>query len=112
MNELHQRSATELVALYERHEVSPLEVVRAVLSRIEACEPTLAATWALDAEAALAQARASEQRWQRRDARALEGVPVTIKENLATRGLAVPWGTAATVLTPAASDAPPAARLR
>jgi Asp-tRNAAsn/Glu-tRNAGln amidotransferase A subunit and related amidases len=35
-----------------------------------------------------------------------------IKENIATQGVAVPLGTAATELTPAAADAPPAARLR
>ncbi len=37
---------------------------------------------------------------------------VTIKENIATAGTPVPLGTAATVLQPAAADAPPAARLR
>jgi Asp-tRNA(Asn)/Glu-tRNA(Gln) amidotransferase A subunit family amidase len=44
--------------------------------------------------------------------RALEGVPVTIKDNIATRGVPTPLGTAATELVPAAEDAPPAARLR
>ncbi len=39
-------------------------------------------------------------------------MPVTIKENIATRGVPVPLGTAATVLVPAPEDAPPAARLR
>ena len=39
-------------------------------------------------------------------------MPVTIKENIATRGVPVPLGTAATELVPAAQDAPPAARLR
>jgi len=39
-------------------------------------------------------------------------VPTTIKENIATQGVPVPVGTAATVLTPAERDAPPAARLR
>jgi Asp-tRNA(Asn)/Glu-tRNA(Gln) amidotransferase A subunit family amidase len=42
----------------------------------------------------------------------LDGVPVTIKENIATQGTPTPLGTAATVLTPATADAPPAARLR
>jgi len=42
----------------------------------------------------------------------LDGVPGTIKENIATRGVPMPLGTAATVLAPAADDAPPAARLR
>ncbi len=43
---------------------------------------------------------------------ALDGVPCLIKENIATRGVPVPLGTAATELVPAAQDAPPAARLR
>jgi aspartyl-tRNA(Asn)/glutamyl-tRNA(Gln) amidotransferase subunit A len=110
--QLHALSATELLALYRRKAVSPVEVTRAVLDRIERCEPTLHATWALDAEAALAMARASEARWQRNEPLALDGVPVTIKENIATRGIAVPLGTAATELVPAPEDAPPAARLR
>ena len=104
--------ATELLALYRRRELSPVEVTRAVLARIERCEPRLHATYALDADAALAMAAESEARWSRGEARALEGVPVTLKENIATRGVPVPVGTAATPLVPAAEDAPPAARLR
>jgi aspartyl-tRNA(Asn)/glutamyl-tRNA(Gln) amidotransferase subunit A len=109
---LHDRSATELLALYAAREASPVEVLRELLAHTERCEPLLAATWAFDADAALQAARESEARWLQGRARALEGVPVTVKENIATRGTPVPLGTAATVLTPAAADAPPAARLR
>jgi Asp-tRNA(Asn)/Glu-tRNA(Gln) amidotransferase A subunit family amidase len=112
MATLHDRSAAALLALYAEREASPVEVMRALLTHIERCEPQIAATWALDADAALQAARDSEVRWQRGEARALEGVPVTLKENIATQGTPVPLGTAATVLTPAAADAPPAARLR
>ena len=112
MAALHDCSATELLALYAAREVSPVEVMRELLAHIERCEPQIAATWALDADAALQASRASEVRWQRGEARALDGVPVTIKENIATQGTPMPLGTAATVLTPAAADAPPAARLR
>jgi aspartyl-tRNA(Asn)/glutamyl-tRNA(Gln) amidotransferase subunit A len=42
----------------------------------------------------------------------IDGVPLTIKENIATQGDPVPLGTAATELVPAAADAPPAARVR
>ena len=112
MTALADLSATDLLARYHRREISPVEVTRAVLARIERCEPVLHATWGLDAEAALAAARASEARWQRNEPLALDGVPVTIKENIATRGVAVPLGTAATELVPAVEDAPPAARLR
>jgi aspartyl-tRNA(Asn)/glutamyl-tRNA(Gln) amidotransferase subunit A len=109
MNDL---SAVELLALYAKREASPVEVLRSVLQRIERCEPKVAALWMLDADAALEAARQSESRWLRGEALALDGVPVTIKENIATRGVPVPLGSAATDLVPAAADAPPAARLR
>jgi Asp-tRNA(Asn)/Glu-tRNA(Gln) amidotransferase A subunit family amidase len=109
---LHDRSATELLALYATREASPVEVVRELLAHIERTEPHVGATWALDAEAALRAAQESQARWQRGQARALDGVPATLKENIATQGTPTPLGTAATVLTPAAADAPPAARLR
>lgn len=109
---LHALSASELLDAYGRSEVSPVEVLREVLTYIERCEPQLHATWALDADTALVAARDSEARWRRGEALPLDGVPVTIKENIATRGTPVPLGTAATELVPAATDAPPAARLR
>lgn len=109
---LHSLSAVELLAAYRAGTLSPVEVARDVLAQIERCEPTLHALWALDAEAVLAQARASEARWRRGAALALDGVPVTIKENIATKGTPLPLGTAATELVPAPEDAPPAARLR
>ncbi len=113
MASLHELSAAELGRAYAGRTLSPLEVAQAVLAHIARCEPQLHATWALDAEAALDQARASALRWQRGDARGpLDGVPVTIKENIATRGCATPMGTAATELVAAPEDAPPAARLR
>lgn len=110
---LHTLSALALLAAYESRALSPVEVTRAVLGQIDRCEPKLHATYALDHEAALAAAKASEARWLKAKPQgALDGVPVTIKENIATRGTPVPLGTAATLLTPAERDAPPAARLR
>ena len=112
MTELHTLSATELLHRYQRGELSPLEVVRATLAHIERCEPHLHACYALDADAALVMAAASTARWQRGEALPLDGVPVMVKENIATKGVPMPLGTAATDLIPAAADAPPAARLR
>ena len=110
---LHALSAVALARAFRSRELSPVEVTNAVLAHIERWEPHLQATWALDADAALAMARASEARWMKGEARgALDGVPVTIKENIATRGVPVPLGCAATALVPAPADAPPAARLR
>jgi len=110
---LHDLSATELLTAYRAQSLSPVDVTRAVLARIAAWEPHLCATYALDPDAALAQARAAEARWQRGEPQgALDGVPLMIKENIATRGVPVPLGTAAVDLVPAERDAPPAARVR
>lgn len=113
MTTLHDLSAHHLSESFRRRTVSPVEVTLAVMAHIERWEPRLCALWASDPEAALAMARASEARWQRGEPlSALDGVPVTIKENIATRGVPMPLGTAATELVPAPEDAPPAARLR
>jgi len=105
-------SASELLDAYARRDLSPVEVMKAVLARVEASEPNLQALYALDPDQALKDARASEARWMRGDALPLDGVPATVKENIATRGTPVPLGTAARPLDPAPEDAPPAARLR
>ena len=106
-------SSAQLRAAYAARSLSPVEVLRALHAHIDRWEPHLHALYARDDAAALAQARSSEARWAKgQPLSALDGVPVTIKENIATRGTPVPLGSAATELIPAAADAPPAARLR
>ena len=106
-------SARELVDAYRDRTLSPVEVTQAVLAQIERWEPHLQATYLLRPEAALEQARASETRWRNGSPLGpLDGVPTTIKENIATRGDPLPAGTAAVELRPAGADAPPAARLK
>ena len=113
MTPLHDLPAIELLAAYRSKALSPVEVTRSVLAHMHRWEPHLHATWALEGDEALTQAEASQARWLKgAPLGALDGVPVTIKENIATRGVPVPVGTAATELVPAAADAPPAARLR
>lgn len=111
--DLHALPAVELNRAYAAGTLSPLEVARAVVAQVERWEPHLHASWDFDAAEALAMARASEARWRAGSALGpLDGVPVTLKENIATRGRAMPLGTAASLHVPAAADAPPAARLR
>ena len=110
---LHDLPATQLLAYYRAKTLSPVEVSRAVLARIAACEPQLHATYALEAEGAMRAAEASQARWrQGAPDGPLDGVPVMVKDNIATRGTPSPLGSAATLLVPAPADAPPAARLR
>lgn len=113
MTTITDLSAVELVDHYRRKALSPTEVFDAVATRIAAWEPRLRALYAYDPEGARAAAAASAARWMRGEpAGPLDGVPVTVKDNIATRGVPKPLGTAATALVPQAADAPPAARLR
>ena len=110
---LHDLPAHALLAAYRARTLSPVEVVQSVLEHIARWEPHLHATWLLRPDAALAQARASEARWQRGAPQGLlDGVPYTLKDNIATRGDPTPLGTAASEPHAAQTDAPPAARLR
>jgi aspartyl-tRNA(Asn)/glutamyl-tRNA(Gln) amidotransferase subunit A len=109
----HKLSAVDLLAAYQARALSPLEAMKDVLQRVERFEPHIKATYLLSPDRALDDAKASEARWMRGEPIGpLDGVPTTIKDNLATKGQPTPLGTAATDLTPAAADAPPPARLR
>lgn len=113
MTDLHDLTAHELWMGYRTGRISPVETTRAALTRIEAWEPKINAMYITDAAGALAQAKASEQRWKKGEQlSALDGVPITLKENIASKGVPTPIGTAAAILTPSAVDAPPAARVR
>ena len=113
MTDLPDLSARQLSAAYRDRSLSPVAVIEAVLARIEAWDTTLNALWTVDADAARAAARLSEDRWSKGcPAGPVDGIPVTLKENIATKGTPIPMGTAATPLAPAAEDSPVAARLR
>src|SRR6267142_5758344 len=111
---IHDLTARELAAAYAKRELSPVDVARAELERIAGWEPRINAMYRVSGEQALAEARAAEARWRAREPRsALDGVPITIKENIYTRGEPAPIGTRANEDAPAqAADAPPAARVR
>ena len=111
---LHELSAAELAARYASRALSPVDVTRACLERIGACEARLNAMYRVDREGAAAAARAAEERWRAgRPLSPLDGVPVTIKENIFTRGDPAPIGTRANEDTaPQPADAPPSARAR
>jgi aspartyl-tRNA(Asn)/glutamyl-tRNA(Gln) amidotransferase subunit A len=110
---LHDLSAVDLIAGYRAGQFSPSEVLEDVLAHIAIWEPHIKALYAFDPDGARAVAKDSTARWQKGEPIGLlDGVPTTIKENIATKGVPVPLGAATTKLVPAAADAPPAARLR
>jgi aspartyl-tRNA(Asn)/glutamyl-tRNA(Gln) amidotransferase subunit A len=113
MNDILKLTIREVLSLYEERKLSPSEYWVAVEDRIAAFESHVQALYLYDPECARAQAAASTERWARRETLGvLDGIPVTIKELIATKGQPVPLGTAAVELAPAAEDAPAAARLR
>jgi aspartyl-tRNA(Asn)/glutamyl-tRNA(Gln) amidotransferase subunit A len=78
------REAGELV---RRKVVSPVELTRACLERIEQLNPTLNAFITVTAEQALAQAREAEAEVQRGRWRGpLHGIPIGLKDNIDTAG--------------------------
>jgi aspartyl-tRNA(Asn)/glutamyl-tRNA(Gln) amidotransferase subunit A len=110
---LHDLSAVDLIAGYRAKQFSPSEVLEDVLTHIATWEPHIKALYAFDPEGARLTAKAATERWQQGQCMGLlDGVPTTIKDNIATKGVPVPLGSAASPMTPAAVDAPPAARLR
>jgi len=107
-------SATELLALYRKKKLSPVEATRAVLDRMEKFNPVLNAFCWIDAKQALENARHSEKRWMKGSPLGLlDGVPASIKDLIVTRG----WPTLRGSKTvdpkgPWNDDAPAVARLR
>jgi amidase len=78
--------ASELVDRLRGGGLSPVELLDAVLDRIERHNPTLNAYVLVLADQARAQARDSEERIRRGEARPLEGLPVAIKDNVEMAG--------------------------
>lgn len=112
-DDLADRSACELRRLIGRRQVSPVEVMRACLARIEAIEPAVNALAATDFERALAQSRAAEQAVMRGDALGLlHGLPLGVKDLQDTQGLLTTHGNVGRRHHVPAEDASLVARLR
>jgi len=93
MRDLTLTPAVELARLYRARKVSPLEVVQAVLARIDALNPRVNAVVTVTREAALREAR-RETASLRRGATLppLFGIPVGIKDVTATKGIRTTYG--------------------
>ncbi len=106
-------SAADLARAYAARELSPPEVLDAVLDRCDAVNPKINAIVTLDREGAREAARASERRWRAGTARGpLDGVPLTVKDNIPVRGLPTTWGSRVLADYVPTEDELPVARLR
>lgn len=105
--------ATDLRAAYAAAALSPVEVHDALSAHIEATEPSLGRVfWDRDPARSRVAAVASAQRWRTGSPLGpLDGIPVTVKENLARAGVPMPSGTAAVTPVVPTVDAPVTARL-
>lgn len=80
--------ATTLLEMIRTHQLSPTELMTAVVSRAEALNPKLNAICTPTYEAARDAARQAEDRLAKgASLRALEGLPVTIKDLVMTKGI-------------------------
>src|SRR4029078_6542878 len=112
--DLAMMPASQLVKLYQERKASPVEATRAAIARIEAFNPQLNAFQHLDPDGALRAARAAEKREKKGGKRLsdIDGVPITIKDLVLTKGLPTRMGSLATDdSVPWTVDAPVAQRL-
>jgi aspartyl-tRNA(Asn)/glutamyl-tRNA(Gln) amidotransferase subunit A len=85
--ELNFLTAVEVREAFRSKRLSSVELTKAVLERIDRHNPRFNAYCLVDAEFAMAQARASEERWLHGEPLSmLDGIPTAIKDLLLTQG--------------------------
>src|SRR6185369_3919393 len=101
-----------LAEAYRARALSPVEVVRDMLARIEQAA-AFNAFVTVDADGALSAARQSEARWRAGNPQgALDGVPATVKDNIVAKGFPTRRGSRTSDTSVATEDAPAVVRLR
>ncbi|MBN8991820.1 MAG: amidase [Rhizobiales bacterium] len=112
-DDLNWLSAREMVRRFAKGDVSPVDVLEAVLARLHAVNPLLNAICLLDEAQGRNLAAASAERWRRgRPIGPLDGVPIAIKDTGHVAGWPTRIGSHATATSPSAEDTPGVARLR
>src|SRR5437773_5363323 len=93
--DLNWLSATEQAALIRSRKVSPVEIVDALLARIDKVNPRLNAFVLINADQARREAKSAERAVGKRGARLgpLHGVPFSVKDLVITRGVRTTLGT-------------------
>jgi aspartyl-tRNA(Asn)/glutamyl-tRNA(Gln) amidotransferase subunit A len=108
-----QLGAVELSQAFVNGSLTPVDALDSVLERMHTVQPRINAVVACDLDSARAAARASALRWQRGAAlSALDGVPLTVKDNIPVAGLSCRWGSKLYADFLPTQDEEPAQRLR
>jgi aspartyl-tRNA(Asn)/glutamyl-tRNA(Gln) amidotransferase subunit A len=90
---LWRQTATELAAAYRASSATPVEATQACLARLDAVNPRLNAVVIVDRNGAMRAAAASGERWRSgKPLGPLDGIPVTVKDNLLVAGMRATWG--------------------
>jgi aspartyl-tRNA(Asn)/glutamyl-tRNA(Gln) amidotransferase subunit A len=92
MNDLHNLTIAAARVLLDSGEITAMALAEAFLRRIELEEPRIKAFLTVTADAALAQAQAADERLQRGERGPLLGIPIGIKDVLATEGVETTCG--------------------
>ncbi len=79
--------ATEMLARFRDRSLSPVEVTTAILAQIDAVDPAINAYVTVTGDLAMEQAKQAEQSWHAGIAGDLLGVPISIKDLTATKGI-------------------------
>ena len=109
MAETLEDLATEL----QNGQASSVRLVRRAFERIERLDARLNSFVALDRPGALAAAKESDERRSRGQARSrLDGIPISVKDNLHVAGFPTTWGSRALQHFRPAQDELPVAKLR
>ncbi len=113
-DDLAMMTATEMLRLFRRRKLSPVEVTKATVDRVRRYDRHVVAFRLFAPDQALKAARESERRWMRGTPKGLvDGVPTTIKDQWLTKGWSTLRGsTLASAKGPWTEDSPPVARLR
>lgn len=109
---VHEQSFETLRALYQRGELSPVDVTRSSLEHAHAVNEELNAFALIDGERAVAAARASESRWREgAPLSEIDGMPISVKDGIAVEGWPSRKGSVVTPAEPVSESSALAARL-
>lgn len=85
-------TAGEIKAALAARKVSAVELAKAAIARIEACDKEVNAVCVRDFSRALEAAKAADQALAKGETRPLLGIPMTVKESFNVAGLPTTWG--------------------